>query len=816
MCRNRRPHVALRREAPDLVSRRTTTPFSSPSGIHAAWMAFPAMDWRDASPVGNGVIGGLHFGALMSDRVLLNHERLFARSLNPELPDISDALPEVRRLLASHDFAAANGLYASRLRAAGYHAGAAEYLPGPVLHWESPGSGGRFRDYRRWIDFATGTAGLDWTSPQGSRGRSVFVSAAARALVFELQEENGGRAEAELWLAPQDATEHTNKDGLQLPLEIDTESRSGADWLAARFRGPDDADCAAVVQWRGAVAVRETGRGVVLRHEGRAALLVSVLVGAGWPEIEAEAGRLGALAPVADLADEHRAAHGERYGRTRFNLAVEAGAERSNEELLLQAYSGDVPDALVARLANYGRYLLISSCGTGTLPPNLQGIWNGNFAPPWWGNFFFNENIQMALWAALPGGLPECAATLFDLLESRMDDFRANARRLYGCRGILLPLYMSPDSGLQKDLQSHVLYWTGGGAWLAAHYFAYWRHTGDEAFLRRRALPFLREVALFYEDFLTPDEDGILHASPANSPENHPRNQTGPDGRSLRICADPASEFALVRELLGNLLSCSAAAGEEPSKESARWKTMLARLPEYRVNADGALAEWIDPRFEDHYRHRHLSHLYGLFPGHGITPDNEALFEACRVAAEKRLEVGLEAQTGWSLVHHALVQGRLGAGDRALECLHLLCRSAVGANLFTAHNDLRGMGLTAPLRIGTRPAVQLEANLGITAAVYEMLVQTPPGRLRLLPALPAAWLRGSLTGFHLPDGGLLDLRWDADAGWWRAAVTFPAHCTLEITGPPDQGAVFSGEVAAAVPLALDGRWTVPEPAEVLL
>jgi alpha-L-fucosidase 2 len=778
-------------------------------------MAGPATDWRDASPVGNGVLGGLHFGALAGDRILLNHERLFARSVTPDLPDISDALPEVRRLLAAGDFAAANALYAARLQSAGYRAWAGEFLPGPVLHWHAPGSGGRFRAYRRWIDFAAGTVGLGWTSPQGHRGRSVFVSAAARALVFELQEEKGGRAEAELWLAPQDATEHTDKDGRTLPLEIAAESRSGAEWLAARFVGPGDADCAAVVHWRGAVAVRETGRGVVLRHEGRAALLVSVLVGAGWPEIEAEAGRLAALAPVADLAAEHRAAHGARYGRTRFDLAVGAEAEWCNEELLLRAYQGEVPDALIARLANYGRYLLISSCGPGTLPPNLQGIWNGNFAPPWWGNFFFNENIQMALWAALPGGLPECAATLFDLLESRMDDFRANARRLYGCRGILLPLYMSPDSGLQKDLQSHVLYWTGGGAWLAAHYFAYWRHTGDEAFLRRRALPFLREVALFYEDFLTEDEDGILHASPANSPENHPRNLIGPDGRSLRICADPASEFALVRELLGHLLSASAAAGEGSAEETARWQGLLARLPDYRINSEGALAEWIDPRFEDHYRHRHLSHLYALFPGHGITADNKTLFEACRVAAAKRLETGLEAQTGWSLVHHALVQDRLGAGDRALECLHLLCRSVVGANLFTAHNDLRGMGLTAPLRVGPRPAVQLEANLGVTAAVYEMLVQTPPGRLRLLPALPTAWRRGSLTGLHLPDGGLLDLRWDAGAGRWQAAVTFPAPCTLEITGPPDQTAVFSGEVAAGAPLELEGRWTAPAPAEAL-
>jgi alpha-L-fucosidase 2 len=198
---------------------------------------------------------------------------------------------------------------------------------------------------------------------------------------------------------------------------------------------------------------------------------------------------------------------------------------------------------------------------------------------------------------------------------------------------------------------------------------------------------------------------------------------------------------------------------------------MLQKLPPYRINEDGAIAEWVDPRQKDNYHHRHLSHLYPLFPGFEITPDSTELFEACRIAVEKRLVVGLADQTGWSLSHMAHIYSRLGKPGRALQSLQLLCRSVVGVNLFTAHNDLRDMGITMDYRKGPRPLVQTEANNGITSAVYEMLAFSTPGMLRLLPALPWSWRRGSLKGLRLRGGGCLDLEWDRTQGWWRARFT---------------------------------------------
>jgi alpha-L-fucosidase 2 len=452
------------------------------------------------------------------------------------------------------------------------------------------------------------------------------------------------------------------------------------------------------------------------------------------------------------------------------DLDVES-SDLSNDELLMKAYRGDVPDALLARLANFGRYLLISSANKGTLPPNLQGIWNGNYLPPWWCTFFFNENLQMAIWPALPGGLPECVEGVFDLLEERMDDFRTNAKNMFACRGILPPLYMSPECGLKKNLQAHVQFWTGSGAWLAQIYFDYWLHTGDREFLAKRAIPFMREVAWFYEDFLVEGQDGLLHNYPGNSPENHPLGHATAKGHPARICVDATMDFALLREVLGNLIEAVRLVEGGDSEDTKRWQGMLKKLPAYRINEDGAIAEWVDARQKDNYHHRHLSHLYPLFPGFEITPDNTELFEACRVAVEKRLVVGLADQTGWSLSHMAHIYSRLGKPGRALQSLQLLCRSVVGVNLFTAHNDLRDMGITMDYRKGPRPLVQTEANNGITSAVYEMLALSTPGTLRLLPALPWSWRHGSLKGMRLRGGGILDLEWDRTEGWWRAHFT---------------------------------------------
>ncbi len=738
-------------------------------GIHSSWMESAAFDWRDASPLGNGSLGAMQFGGLAHERILFNHERYFVGAVSPDLPESSHLLAEVRRLLDAGDFGTANDVYRRAWRELGYIADSAHYLPGPVLNIrrEIPGA---FRGYRRWLDFSKGVAGVDWELDGRHYQRTAFVSSADNCVVFNPCEEGGAPPEMTLWFTPQDLAEAIDHTDRQQPLNIRQTTTFGPGWIASRFDGPEEASCTVVAHWGDLASSRVGGHSVRVTPKSGCRIVATMLIAPTPEQLKAETDRLAALVTRTDLQARHEAIHSERYGRCVLDLDVD-GSDLSNDELLMKAYRGDVPDALLARLANFGRHLLISSATKGTLPPNLQGIWNGNYLPPWWCTFFFNENLQMAIWPALPGGLPECVEGVFDLLEERMDDFRTNAKNMFACRGILPPLYMSPECGLKKNLQAHVQFWTGSGAWLAQIYFDYWLHTGDREFLAKRAIPFMREVAWFYEDFLVEGKDGLLHNYPGNSPENHPLGHVTAKGHPARICVDATMDFALVREVLGNLIEAVRLVEGGDSEDTKRWQGMLQKLPPYRINEDGAIAEWVDARQKDNYHHRHLSHLYPLFPGFEITPDNTELFEACRVAVEKRLVVGLADQTGWSLSHMAHIYSRLGKPGRALQSLQLLCRSVVGVNLFTAHNDLRDMGITMDYRKGPRPLVQTEANNGITSAVYEMLALSTPGTLRLLPALPWSWRHGSLKGMRLRGGGILDLEWDRTQGWWRARFT---------------------------------------------
>ncbi len=732
-------------------------------------MEAAAFDWRDATPLGNGTLGALHFGGLAHDRILFNHERYYGGAVTPPLPDVSNSLAEVRRLLDEGDFTKANDLYRNRWSTWGYEAESAHYLPGPVLNWRQhvPGA---FRSYRRELDFATGLGQLLWELDGVAFRRSAFCSMADACFVFHPCEAGPAPEEAIVWFSPQDPAENIDHNNRHQQLQIHQETTFGPDWMASLFHGPDNPPCAVVMHWGGLQSSQVDAHTVRLLPRAGCRLLVSMLVAPSPGDIAMESERLRALASQNGLQPRHEQIHRERYGRCVLDLEV-PDAGLSNDELLLKAYRGDVPEALLVRLANFGRYLLVASATTGTLPPNLQGIWNGNHQPPWWCVFFFNENLQMALWPALPGGLPECVTGTFDLLEERLDDFRTNAKMMFGCRGILPPLYMSPECGLKKNPQAHVQYWTGSGAWLAQVYFDFWLFTGNREFLEQRAIPFLKEAAAFYIDFLVEGPDGLLHNYPGNSPENAPLGHLDAHGGPARVCVDATMDVALVRELFGNLVQALRVVEGESCPDLARYQSILEKLPAYRMNADGAIAEWIDSRQQDNYHHRHLSHLYPLFPGMEITPGSGALFDACRIAVEKRLVVGLADQTGWSLAHMSHLYSRLGRPDRALESLRLMCRSIVGVNLFTAHNDLRDMGITMDYRKGPRPLVQTEANNGLTSAVYEMLAYSTPDSLHLLPALPATWKRGQLRGLRLRGGGQLDLEWDREANHWTACYT---------------------------------------------
>lgn len=772
--------------------------------IHTLNLATPAANWRQALPVGQGTLGGLVHGAIAHERILLNHERLFSEGMTPPLPDTTPHLEELRGLLREGQFEQANRLFPDVWSKQGYVATTGTYLPGPVLHLARTPSNA-FEDYSRQLDFETGLASVDWKESGCHHKRQVFASR-EHGTIACLWTAEGELFDVALHWSAQDKTEATDDNGLQIKFRQTSRHLAWDDALGIYVHGPEGAECGALAHWR--TDGKTTLEGDRLHVSGASFLYVLTSMvpqpaEAWWEE---ERARLAGRPSWKAVREDHIRTHAELYNRTRLDIPELEYDKTPGEYQLLDAYQGKVPASLITRLANYGRYLLISSSRAGGLPPNLQGIWNGSYNPAWNCCFFFNENLQMALWPGLPGGLPECVEPVFDLIESRLEDYRENARKLYGCKGVLLPLFMTPDSGQKKNPQAHVVYWTGSGAWLAQTYFDYWLFTGDREFLEKRALPFMREVAAFYEDFMVKGEDGLLHTMPSNSPENYPLGQTDQAGTGLRICADAAIDFALAGELFDNLLSAYAELGYEDRPEAQVWKRMRESFPAYRINEDGALAEWLDPRHQDNYHHRHLSHLYPVFPGWEISPETRPdLWPAALEAVRKRLAIGLADQTGWSLAHMANLYARLEQPAEAWHTLELLTRSVLETNLFTAHNDYRDMGVTMDLRKGHLPAFQIDANLGVTAAVYEMFVFARPGWVNLFPALPEAWSEGSLKGLRARGGLMMDLNWNRAEGTWAVRMISQADQTLKLKLPHAE----STESDAAVTRQIDLQANVP-------
>ncbi|KUL30553.1 glycosyl hydrolase family 95 catalytic domain-containing protein [Actinoplanes awajinensis] len=481
-----------------------------------------------------------------------------------------------------------------------------------------------------------------------------------------------------------------------------------------------------------------------------------LIVARTTPGLEPDA--LPDLPSFDQLLAAHAAEHGDLFDRVRLEL----------------------PDPRTQQLFDAGRYAIISS--TGTRPPTLQGVWSGTWSPPWRSAWTIDGNLQAALLAVHTTGTPELMPPLFDLLDELRDDLRENARRLYGLPGLYAPAHLGTH-GRQNHFGPIwcLTFWTAGAAWLGRLYLEHWQHTGDVDFLTDRALPYLREVAAFHLAFAE-IVDGRARFSPSYSPENHPGN-TG-----SQATVDATLDVQAVGDVLRALLHLDPAAADAP-----RWRTLLDALPPYRITADGELAEWLDPRFDDNHAHRHCSHLYPFYySGDPVIEENPALRAAAVKAVRSRLRWWLSEasdEMGYGLALLGVAAARLGLAAEAHAALTRISSAYWRPNLVPTHNrdhmfnvDLAG---------------------GLPALVAAMLLASrdvlPDGvaRLRLLPALPAEWPTGCVTGLLARGPVRVDLSWAPDS--LKATLTSASPRTAVITWP---GGTRTVPLTANTPLHL--------------
>jgi alpha-L-fucosidase 2 len=444
------------------------------------------------------------------------------------------------------------------------------------------------------------------------------------------------------------------------------------------------------------------------------------------------------------LRQAHVREHRRLFERVEIELDDGAASEAPTDQRLAALRAGKPDAALLALYAQYGRYLLIASSQPGGQPANLQGIWNADVRPPWSGNFTTNINVEMNYWPAEVGNLAECHLPLLQLVCDLSETGRATARSYYGCGGWVahhnVDLWRSTWPVGAGSFPPVWANWPMGGVWLCQHLWEHYRFGGDREFLARTAFPVMRGAAEFVLDFLVEDRSGQLTTCPSTSPEN---SFLTADGHEAAVSAGATLDLWLVRDLFRHLIEGAALLGIH-TELVGRVADALGRLAPVPIGPDGRLQEWWRPFSEEEPGHRHLSHLWGLYPGDEVSPRRTlAWTTAVRRSLEARLEHGGGAH-GWSTAWVAVLAARLGDGELAHARLAQLVSNDASPNLFSGAPDL----------------FQIDGNLGGAAAVMEMLLQSQETDvITLLPALPEAWPAGCARGLRARGGLEISLTW---------------------------------------------------------
>lgn len=720
-----------------------------------AWSAEPALTWENAFVTGNGRHGTMVSGKPGEERITCVHEELFIRAWDRNkiaVANVSSLLPQVRALADSGKFDRAAALGTDEARKQLTEMGAPQawsISPHPAFDLNvKVQHSGEISHYRRSLDMATGETKNYWQDQSGGVEESIFSSRVNDVNVIRIKASGGKKLKVSLQLAE---TPGRNGEvaGLALKDVFSAVNQSASlGWLkyhAGYSADPGGYDGLARVTNRGGQMK------VVQDHleiENADEILITMRItpltfGATSQQVAAMNELVTFPNSYEALLAPHAKIHGEMFNRVVLDLG--AGTQwlsTPTEKMLADAHTKGITPLFLEQLHAMGRYLLISS--SGKYPPPLQGIWGGGWKPAWIGGFVMDSNVNLAISAVSTGDLNECAESYFQYVERLLPAWRLNAHNYLGTRGFLVSHYSDPEKGYLNHFGDGFpwMYWPGGAGWNLMPFYEHAMLYGDRDFLRKRVLPLYIEMGQFYEDYLTKESDGFYHISPGISPEN------ATQGSNTTLCKDATFDVAVAREVFDHLLTMGAMFNLDQT-DMAKWKEYRDQLVPYRINADGALAEWIPAQYADDYLHRHNSHLYPIFPGTELLQPNanQQLLQAAKVALAKRFKSDTESAHG--LIHLALMASRLHDTAKVIANLNRFAkRNYVYTGLSTSHNP-------------NHQIYNLDSSLSLQRLIADMMVFSQPGRIDLLPACSKEFPDGKLLGVRIHGGHKLDIQWAA-------------------------------------------------------
>ncbi len=704
------------------------------------WYQEPAgyNEWLHALPVGNGKMGGMVYGRTWKDVIQLNEDTVWQRGpIDRNNPDSYKYLPEVRKLLMEGRVQEAQDLAELTMFGIPNRQPCYQTLGDLNLlfmgHYQ-----GLVENYYRELDLETAIVKVNYQIKGIKYQREIFAATTEQVIVVRITADKPGMISL--------GTNLFRKfDAVTEMISDDKQAIYGSCGInGSKFFG-----LLKLLNEGG--TLKTAGDHIIVEKADLVTLYITAATdfrSKNYRQKSEEQLQRALNKPYNELKQEHIKEHQELFKRVSFtlnDLDDSMSSLPTNKRLEQLKKSGEDP-GLIMLYYQYGRYLLITSSRPGSMPANLQGIWNQSMTPAWDSKYTININTEMNYWPAEVGNLSECHYPLFDLIDSMLENGRRTARVHYGCQGFVA--HHNTDLWGDTAPLDNVFcgLWPLGAAWLCYHLWEHYEYNQNLQFLKERAYPVMIEAAKFLLDFMIEDENGILLCGPSLSPENQYYDA---EGLRSGLCMSPVMDTMIIKGLFQRCIKAADILNIEETFCLLLEKAII-KLPEIKIGKRGQLQEWMEDYEEVNPGHRHLSHLFGLFPDSQITPEEtpELAAAACK-SLDLRLKHG-GGRTGWSCAWLIVLWARLYESERAYECVQKLLRESTEYNLFDMH---------PPQGSNTKNVFQIDGNLGATAAISEMLLQSHNGEIKLLPALPVAWKSGSITGLKARGGFEIEIYW---------------------------------------------------------